>query len=516
MENLLRVSGVTKTFPGVRALEDVSLEVARAEVHGLLGENGAGKSTLIKILSGAYRPDSGTVELNGQAVRIENPQHAQQLGIVTIYQEFNLVPSLTIAENVFIGREPGPLVFVDWTKLRTQTRALLDRLGIALDPMTLVRDLSVAEQQMVEIARALSMQSQLIIMDEPTSALSDTEVRRLFELVEGLRAEGISVIFVTHRLEEVMQICDRITVLRDGRNVGSANVTDITMADIIRMMVGRSMDELFQRSSGSEHGAVVLRVRGLTRTGNSQDPHATVLEDINFQVRRGEILGIAGRGGAGRTELARAIFGADRFAKGHIEIDGQPVNIRSPRDAIRHGIGLVPEDRKQQALFLALAVRENTSIASLGRLMRWGMFVRRDEEDRLMEEYGRALNIRMSSPEQRVVNLSGGNQQKVVIARWLALQPKVLIVDEPTRGIDVAAKAEVHMLLNDLAKNGIAVLMISSELPEILAMSDRIITLREGRLTGEVSRGEASEETLMHLMTLGAAAVTTDAVSVGR
>lgn len=506
MEDLLNVSGVTKEFPGVLALKNVSLSVAKGEVHGLLGENGAGKSTLIKILSGAYKPDSGIIEFNGQTVRVENPHHAQKLGIVTIYQEFNLVPSLTIAENVFIGREPGAQGFVNWTKLRESTRELLDRLGIALDPMTLVRDLSVAEQQMVEIARALSMQSQLIIMDEPSSALSETEVRRLFDLIRELRSQGISVIFVTHRLEEVMQICDRITVLRDGRNVGSASVKDITTADIIRMMVGRSMDELFQRTGASRHGDAVLRVRNLSRTGNSQDPHAMVLQDINFEVHAGEILGIAGLVGAGRTELARAIFGADPFASGIIEIEGRPVRIRSPRDAIRHGIGLVPEDRKQQALFLALAVRENTSMASLDRLLRWGLFVRRNDEDRLMEQYREALNIRMSSPEQKVANLSGGNQQKVVIARWLALKPKVLIVDEPTRGIDVAAKAEVHMLLNELAHSGIAVVMISSELPEILGMSDRIITLREGRLTGEVTRAEATEEKLMHLMTLGAQA----------
>lgn len=503
---LLRVTGVSKHFPGVQALDQVSLEIRKGEVHGLLGENGAGKSTLIKILAGAYQPDSGVIEIEGRQVHIANPHHAQELGIVTIYQEFNLVPSLSIAENVFIGREPGRGGLIDWGKLRRQTHEMLLSLGMDINPMTLTRDLSVAEQQMVEIARALSMKSRLIIMDEPTSALSEHEVERLFGIIHSLKDQGISVIFVTHRLEEVMQICDRITVLRDGKNVGSADVNDITTSDIIRMMVGRSVSELFQRPAGRNSGEVALRVHHLNRKGTTQDPHATVLEDISFEVRKGEILGIAGLVGSGRTELARAIFGADPISSGSIEVDGVPVKIKSPEDAIRVGIGLVPEDRKQQALFLALAVRENLSIANLGNLLRLGSFVRGRDERKLVEEYRTALNIRMTDPEQRVANLSGGNQQKVVIARWLALKPKVLIVDEPTRGIDVAAKAEVHMLMHQLAESGIAIVMISSELPEILSMSDRIITLREGRLTGELLRAEATPERLMHLMTLGESA----------
>lgn len=442
------------------------------------------------------------MELGGQRLHLANPHQAQALGIVTIYQEFNLVPSLTIAENVFIGREPGQAGFVDWAALRRETLAVTERLGIHLNPMSLVRNLSVAEQQMVEIARALSMRSRIIIMDEPTSALSDNEVQQLFKIVRDLRVQGLSIIFVTHRLEEVHEICDRITVLRDGRNVGSANVTDIKTADIIRMMVGRSMDELFQRSAFHEFGDNALEVRNLSRQGTARNPNATVLQDISFAVRCGEILGIAGLVGAGRTELARAIFGADAFDSGAIMIGGQLTRIHSPQDAIRHGIGLVPEDRKQQALFLALAVRQNLSIASLASITRWGIFVREKDEMTLVERFREALNIRMASPEQKILNLSGGNQQKVVIARWLALQPKVLIVDEPTRGIDIAAKAEVHKLLDEMARSGIAVIMISSELPEIIGMSDRIITMREGRLTGEVLRAEASEEKLMQLMTL--------------
>jgi inositol transport system ATP-binding protein len=328
---LLQLEGITKQFPGVKALDNVSLEIEPGEVHGLLGENGAGKSTLIKIMSGAYQPDNGTIHLDGQRLQIVNPHHAQDLGIVTIYQEFNLVPSLTIAENVFIGREPGQAGFVDWKALRRETLAITERLGIHLNPMALVRNLSVAEQQMVEIARALSMRSRLIIMDEPTSALSEHEVQQLFKIMRDLKAQGLSIIFVTHRLEEVHQICDRITILRDGRNVGSAEVTTINTADIIRMMVGRSMDELFQRSGVHQYGDTALQVRNLSRRGKAQDPNATVLNNISFDVRCGEILGIAGLVGAGRTELARTIFGADRFDSGEIVIGGQQTCRSCPR-----------------------------------------------------------------------------------------------------------------------------------------------------------------------------------------
>ncbi len=500
---LLRMQHISKAFLGVQALNDVSLEVAQGEVHGLLGENGAGKSTLIKILSGAYTADSGTIEFDGQEVNVGSPQHAQRMGIVTIYQEFTLVPSLSIAENVLIGREPGPAgTLIDWRKMRRETREITDRLGIDLDPMRLVRTLSVAEQQMVEIARALSMKSKLIIMDEPTAALSENEVEQLLQIVRELKSRGIGIIFITHHLEEAMRICDRVTILRDGRLVGSHAIGDISLNDIIRMMVGRSVDDLFRREAAHEAGEVALKVIGLSRKGNARNPTAIFLDNISFEVRRGEILGVAGLVGAGRTELARAIFGADPITSGTVEVDGKPAKIHSPRDAIRRGIGLVPEDRKQQALFLALAVRENMSIASLPKFLRWGVFVRERAEQEMVSQYRSSLNISMSGPDQRVRNLSGGNQQKVVLARWLALSPQVLIVDEPTRGIDVAAKAEVHQLLDEMARNGIAIIMISSELPEILGMSDRIIALRNGRLTGEFSRAEASEERLMQVMAL--------------
>ena len=501
-EPLLRMAAISKRFPGVLALDDVGLEVGPGEVHALLGENGAGKSTLLKILSGAQQPDAGTITLAGEPVSLLSPHHAQQLGIVTIYQELTLAPNMTIAENVFIGREPGPGPFVDRRRMAAETRAITRRIGLDVDPMTIVRDLSVAEQQMVEIARALSMKSRLIVMDEPTSALSSTEVEKLFRMVRDLKAHGLAIIFVTHRLEEVMEICDRYTVLRDGRQVGDGAIGGTTIEDIIRQMVGRDVESRFAHRQTSAPGAVALAVEGLTRNGNAQDPHAAVLDDVSLSVRRGEILGVAGLVGAGRTEMARAVFGADPFDSGRIVVGGETVHIRSPRDAIRFGIGLVPEDRKQQALFLSLAVGMNISMASLGKIGKMGLFVDERAERNLIEEFRRALNIRMAGPDQLVSNLSGGNQQKVVLARWLALRPKILIVDEPTRGIDVGAKVEVHNLLFEMARNGIAVVAISSELPEVLAISDRIVVMREGRVTGEIMRSDANEETLMAMMTL--------------
>ncbi len=502
----LRMSGISKRFPGVQALDDVNFEVAPGEIHALLGENGAGKSTLLKILSGAQQPDAGEILLGGAPATFASPHDAQRLGIVTIYQEFTLAPNMSVAENVFIGREPGPGPFVNWRKMAADTRAITDRLGLGLKPFALVRHLSVAEQQMVEIARALSMQSRLIVMDEPTSALSSTEVAKLFRIVRDLKAHGLSVIFVTHRLEEVMEICDRYTVLRDGRQVGGGTVAETDVDGIIRLMVGRQLEGRFAHRESVNVGDVALRVEGLSRRGKAQDQTATVLDKVSLEVRRGEILGVAGLVGAGRTEMARAIFGADPFDAGTVFIDGEPVAIRSPEDAIRHGVGLVPEDRKQQALFLSLAVRINLSMAAHKRILRGWVFIDEAAERRMVEDFRIGLNIRMASPEQLIADLSGGNQQKVVLARWLALRPKVLIVDEPTRGIDVGAKVEVHNLLFELARAGIAIIAISSELPEVLTISDRIVTMREGRVTGEISREQASEERLMAMMTLGAKA----------
>ena len=500
---LLRMTGISKSFPGVKALENVDFEVGEAEIHAFLGENGAGKSTLLKILSGAQAPDAGEIAFGGKPVSFASPQAAQAAGIVTIYQEFTLAPDMTVAENVFIGREPGSRFFISRKQLEEQTHVLCKRIGLDRSPRALVRDLSVAEQQKVEIARALSMKSRLIVMDEPTSALSRTEVEKLFSIIRGLKREGISTIFVTHRLEEVFEISDRYTVLRDGRHVGAGAVAETTMDGIIRLMVGRELGLLAPRGKSFATTEVALAVEQLSRRRKSTDSSAIELHGVSFKVNKGEILGIAGLVGAGRTETARAIFGADKFDSGSVLIAGQPVAIASPRDAISHGVGLVPEDRKQQALFLSLAIGTNMSIAAHDRIAAMNVFISGSKEDALVEEYRKLLNIRMASGDQLVGNLSGGNQQKVVLARWLALRPKVLIVDEPTRGIDVGAKVEVHNLLFQMAEAGIAIIVISSELPEVLALADRIVTMREGRVTGEMMRSDATQEKLMTLMTIG-------------
>lgn len=497
---LLRMEGISKQFPGVLALNRVSLEVYPGECLALVGENGAGKSTLMKILSGVYAPDEGRVMLEGKPVTLSNPNQAQRLGISIIYQEFNLFPNLTVEENIFIGREPSSNGFVRWTTLRQAATELLGRLGVTLDPGATVRDLSVAQQQMVEIAKALSFNSRIVIMDEPTSALTETEVAALLNIIRSLKAQGLGVIFISHRLEEVFAISDRITVLRDGQNAGDLITASATPEQVVQLMVGRRIEDLFQKEAADIAPAPVLEVRGLSRTGTRRDPSAIVLKDVSFQVRAGEIVGLAGLVGSGRTELARAIFGADRFDSGEILVNGQRVEIGSPQDAIRLGIGLVPEDRKLQALVLELAVRENISLAALRRLSKAG-FVRLAEERRLAQYFVDALQIRTPSLEQKVRNLSGGNQQKVVLAKWLALEPKILLVDEPTRGVDIGAKAEVHHLLSQLAQRGVAILMISSELPEILGMSDRVLVMRRGMIAGELSRAEATQEKIMALAT---------------
>jgi ABC-type sugar transport system ATPase subunit len=500
-EPLLRMVGITKSFPGVQALSDVTLAVRPGECLGLVGENGAGKSTLMKVLAGVYQPDGGQLLLDGQPAHIHGPRHAQHLGIAIIYQEFNLCPNLSVEANVFIGREPSGAGFIHAKDLRRQTRSLLDQLGVRLDPTAIVRDLSVAEQQMVEIAKALSLNARLVIMDEPTSALADTEVDALMRIIAGLKERGLAVIYISHRLDEIFEICDRITVLRDGQNAGDLETAEASPELVVRMMVGRELQDLFRKGEGvAETTKPILEVRGLSREPAESDPSAIALHNIDLELRPGEIVGLAGLVGSGRTELARAIFGADPSDRGQILIDGEAVDVRSPREAIRHGIGLVPEDRKAQALILDLTVRENISLANLGRLTRLGL-VRLGLERKLGREFIDALRIRTPSLEQRVVNLSGGNQQKVVIAKWLALRPRVLIMDEPTRGIDIGAKAEVHGLMHELAKQGVAILMISSELPEILGMSDRILVMRQGHIAGELAREEANQERVMALAT---------------
>jgi ABC-type sugar transport system ATPase subunit len=497
---LLQMTGINKSFPGVQALQEVDLYVRPGECLALVGENGAGKSTLMKILSGVYAPDEGVIAIDGQTVVPSNPHHAQQLGISIIYQEFNLFPNLSVEENIFIGREPSRAGFVQTQALRREAIAFLQRLGVRLDPRAIVRNLSVAEQQMVEIAKALSFNARIVIMDEPTSALSETESNALFDIIRGLKAAGLGVIFISHRLDEVFAISDRITVLRDGRNAGDLVTAESSRGRVVQLMVGRKLDELFVKVDSTPGESPVLEVRNLSRRGTAHDASKVVLNGIDLTVHAGEIVGLAGLVGSGRTELARAIFGADQVDSGEIFIDGQRVDTSAPQKAIRHGLALVPEDRKLQALVLMMAVRENVTLPSLRRLSHLG-FVDRRKERSLTAEYVDALNIRTPSQEQKLVNLSGGNQQKVVIAKWLALKPKVLIVDEPTRGIDIGAKAEVHELLSKLAASGVAVLMISSELPEILRMSDRVLVMREGRIAGELSRSDANQQSVMELAT---------------
>jgi len=496
------MAGIGKSFPGVKALQNVSLEVFPGECLGLVGENGAGKSTLMKILSGVYTPDEGRLVLDGADVTLHNPRQAQALGVSIIYQEFNLMPNLSVAENIFVGREPNTAGVVRAGAMARQAQALLDQLDVRLRPDALVRNLSVAEQQMVEIAKALSTNARLVIMDEPTSALTDTEVTALLGIIRGLKAQGLGVIFVSHRLEEITAICDRVTVLRDGQNAGDLPIAAATPERIVQLMVGRNLGDLFQKGASAADATrpPVLEVRGLSRSGSVRDASAIVLDGVDLTVRAGEIVGLAGLVGSGRTELARAAFGADPFDAGQVLVDGRPVVIRHPSDAIRLGIGLVPEDRKLQALVLQLAVRENVSLPGLGRLSRFGV-VRRGAERRLARRFVDALSIRTPSLDQKVLNLSGGNQQKVVIAKWLALEPKILIMDEPTRGIDIGAKAEVHHLMNELAQRGVAILMISSELPEIVGMSDRVLVMRQGRIAGELPRADATQEAIMSLAT---------------
>ena len=495
MHPLLQMRGISKAFPGVQALDDVSLDVAPGEVVALVGENGAGKSTLIKILSGCYRTDAGEIVLDGRRLGHYSPHQAQQLGISVIYQEFNLAPPLSVAENIFVGRQPRTrLGFVDFRRMEGEAQAVLDSLRLPIESRRLVGSLSVAEQQMVEIAKAISFQAKIIVMDEPTAVLTERETATLFELVRRLRAQGVSVIYISHRLEEIFVIADRVVVLRDGRGVGGMAVAEATVDKIIHLMVGRELTEMF-RKERVELGEPVLEVHGLSRA-------ASRVRDVSLTVRAGEIVGMAGLVGSGRTEIARALFGVDPPDAGEVRVCDRSVRIRSPLAAIRAGVGLVTEDRKAQGLFLILPVRENATSASLGRLST-ADFIRFDAERELVASLIEKLRIATPTPEQQVQYLSGGNQQKVVLARWLALKPRVLILDEPTRGIDVGAKAEIYGLMGELARQGVGILMISSELSEILGMSDRVLVVREGGIVGEFSRAEATQEAIMHRATGG-------------
>jgi ribose transport system ATP-binding protein len=492
-EMILHMEGISKAFPGVQALDNVDFEAAGGEVVALVGENGAGKSTLVKILCGAYRKDEGRIFLHGEEAEIESPHHAQQLGIAIIYQEFNLTPNQSAAANIFISREPRQrglgrfLNFVDRRRMEREAQEHLNRVGARVPATALIHDLSVAQQQMVEVAKALAVDARILIMDEPTSALGEDEVETLFEIIGTLKEQGIAIIFITHRLEEVFRIADRVTVLRDGRRVGGMPLSEATSDKVIHLMVGRELTEMFHKEE-AEIGEPLMEVRGLTRHG--------AVEDVNFTLRRGEILGFAGLVGAGRTETARLLFGVDRKDAGEIWMDGKQVRINSPLDAVKAGLGFVPDDRGLQGLVLKLPVLENIVLPSLNDYSHGGWMDRRGLRD-TAQSYVDTLNIRTPHLRQKAMFLSGGNQQKVVLAKWLAVHPKVLIMDEPTRGIDVGAKAEVHALMSELAREGIGIIMISSELPEILGMSDRILVMHEGKIAAILDQDEATQEKIM-------------------
>jgi len=501
---VLEVRNVHKQFPGVKALDGVQLRVERGEVHALLGENGAGKSTLLKILSGAQVPNQGECLFDGHPLDpTDTPLARQRLGLVTIYQEFNLLPFMSVAENLYLGREPTRHGVIDWKRMRADAAAVLLSLGLHVDPELEVRWLSVAQQQMVEIARAMTQSAQLIIMDEPTAALSSREVDVLHEVICNLKARGVSLIYVTHRLQEVKQICDSFTVLRDGRYVTRGAVGDTGIGDFVRLMVGRDV-EFVKRSHSAPTGGTVMSVKGICTARDPSGRQATTLHEVSLEVRAGEVLGFAGLVGAGRTELARIIYGADRCERGALYLNGRELALlQHPSEAIEAGLALVPEDRKQQGCFLEQSVSRNLTLPSLRRLAFWRVFVNERRESELVEHYRQALGIKMAHAQVAIGTLSGGNQQKVLLARCMALNPKVLIVDEPTRGIDVGAKAEVHQLLCAMTARGAAVIVISSELPELMALCDRIVVFREGRITGAVSAADANEVALMDLMAVG-------------
>ena len=483
------MAGIRKAFPGVLAISSGSFELLPGEIHALVGENGAGKSTLIKILMGVHRADAGEIRLFGQPVEFRSPIEAIRAGIAAIYQEFTLVPTLTVRANLFLGREQTRNGFIAADHEQREAAALFERLGVTIKPEWYVSDLTVAQQQLVEIARALHADAKILVMDEPTAAITPREVAALFGILRDLTAQGISVIFVSHRLDEVFEIADRVTVMRDGETIETRKTTDITRRRLIELMVGRSMEEEFPKAL-SQPGDIRFEVRGLS---------GGRIRNISFSVRAGEVLGMAGLMGAGRTEVARLIFGADPKKSGELILDGKPLVIKSPRDAVRHGLCLLTEDRKTQGLILKTSARDNFALPNLGSWSRLSWINKRTEHLRFLRRVGE-MNIRISGPEQLAENLSGGNQQKLLVARWLEANSRVLIFDEPTRGIDVGAKYEMYLLIRKLAAEGKAIIVISSELPEILGISDRILVMKEGRIAGEITDvPHAGQEDVMSL-----------------
>ncbi|RNB80372.1 sugar ABC transporter ATP-binding protein [Brevibacillus nitrificans] len=492
---LLEMKGINKSFPGVKVLSDVQLNLKSGELVALMGENGAGKSTLMKILGGIYERDAGTIIVKGETQEKMTPDIASSRGIAIIHQEMNLIPHLSVMENIFLGREYtyGKSGFVNWRKMRQETKRWLDQLAIKLDPDTLVGDLSVGQQQMIEIAKALSMQADILVLDEPTAALTNREIDALFDMIASLKEKGVGMIYISHRMEEIFQVSDRITVLRDGQYVGTVETAETNLDELVKMMVGREITDRFPKVE-VQLGGERLRVENL----NVKDK----LSNISFSIKSGEIVGVAGLMGAGRTEMAKALFGLEKVREGQILVDGKPVRVTRPIDAISAGIALVTEDRKEEGLVLSLSVRENISLPNLQKVSSLGVMKPRDEQV-LSNDAIQRLFIKTAGGEQIVGSLSGGNQQKVVIGKWLAKKPKILILDEPTRGVDIGAKKEIYDIMNRLAQEGVAILMISSELPEVLGMSDRVLVMHEGRITGEFTREEATQEMIMRAATGG-------------
>jgi ribose transport system ATP-binding protein len=490
---MLHMQNITKTFPGVTALRSVSFDLMKGEVHALVGENGAGKSTLIKILSGAIPKTSGEIHINGQRTEIANPLHAQTLGIAVIYQELMLAPTLSAAENILLGRFPSRWkIFIDRKKLSATARRLADMLGLKIDLNLPLQLLTIAQQQMIEVAKALSLNAQIIVMDEPSAVLTPHELEKLFQVIEQLKQEGVSFIYISHRLDEIFRIADRVTVLKDGEVQCTRLTAEVTRPQIINMMVGREIKSATTEQSLEIKQNVVLAAKNL----QSQ----YMPEPVNLQLYQGEILGIAGLVGAGRSELVRSLFGVDKKISGEIFIDGKAVTINSPVDAVQHGLGLVPEDRKSQGLLSGMSVAKNITITNLKKLSTIGFINKRKETD-IANSLVERLMIRLRSIQQNMNSLSGGNQQKVILARWLDSNARIIIFDEPTRGIDVASKAQIHQLMRELIKQGASIIMISSELPEILEMSDRIVVMHEGRITGELKREVATEEKIISMAT---------------
>lgn len=482
---VLRLTGINKSFPGVKALTDIQFSLRKGEVHALVGENGAGKSTLMKILSGAYTKDSGIIEFEGKQVEITTPKFSEELGIATIYQELNLIRRVTIAENVFLGRYPKKGGLIQWDKMNEDAKALFEGFDINIDVKQQLRSISLAQQQIVEIIKAVSMNAKIVIMDEPTSSLTTRETEILFRIIRELKARGTAVIFITHRLDEIYQICDRMTIMRDGCYVGTREVKDVTKAEMISMMIGRELTQQYPVRN-VKLGDVVFEARNLDDGGYR-------VKNVSFCVRAGEVLGFAGLVGAGRTETMRLIFGADKKVSGKLLIDGKEVKINHPRNAIAHKIGFVTENRKEEGLFLRSTIRVNTVMTALKKIMKMKLFFDFDKERAVSEEYVKKLNTVTPSINQKVMFLSGGNQQKVVLAKWLFSDSRIVIFDEPTRGIDVGAKREIYEIINQLAAEGKVIIVVSSEMEEIMGISDRIIVMHEGEISGELTKEEFSQ-----------------------